>query len=216
MNKSRLNNHFKLIFSDQEFQYVFICAVLMTICHVFMYIDSGYQIEPLIRICYCAVFFIMSLVYGRRWFPFQFLIVGFSVMYFNKWNNPTSFLLIAFVALMYQKWKKVLFISYGFAVAICLCIGHRNWAHAVLHILYCAGVYLLLLYIRKSFQNKYKLKLNDDEKEILSQMEAGKLKKEIEGYSKNTITSKIQSAMERNGCSSEGELLFRYKYLGSG
>lgn len=208
-----LRDHFKKIFIDKQMAYIFIAAICFTICHVYMFIDSGYMIEPLIRICYCGLFFVMALIFGRKWMPLQFLVIAFSVMYFNRWYNPISFLLVAAVALKYPKWKIVLFVVYGIAVIICLAISNRNWAHGFLHYGYCAGVYLICVDIRREFRSKEVLILTESEKEILEQLKNRKLKKEITGYSKNTVTQKIKDAMERNNCSTEGELMCKFKEI---
>lgn len=207
----KLKRHFAIIFSDAQFTWIFAASILMTICHVYMLIDSGFQIEPLIRVCYCAIWFPMALIIGRKWLPFQSLIIAFSVLYFNKWLNPTSFLLVATVTFWYPKYKNILFMIYGAAVLVCLGIGNRNFAHMTLHGIYCVGIYFILLGLKQSFQANCCLVLTIDEKDILNQLSSGKLKKEITGYSKNTITKKIQDAMDRNGCSTEGELVCRYK-----
>lgn len=207
----KLKKHFSLIFSDTQFSWIFAASILMTICHVYMLIDSEYQIEPLIRVCYCFVWFPMALIFGRKWMPFQFLLIAFSVLYFNKWLNPTSFLLVAAVTFWYPKYRVKLFVFYGAAVLVCLGIGNRNFAHMTLHCIYCLGVYFVLLGVKQSFRAQGCLVLTIDEKDILSQVANGKLKKEVTGYSKNTVTKKIQEAMDRNSCSTEGELVCRYK-----
>lgn len=208
---NRIERHFVLIFSDTQFKWIFLASIIMTICHVFMFIDSRFMIEPFIRVCYCAIWFPMALTFGRKWMPFQFLIIAFSVLYFNKWLNPTSFLLVATVAFWYPQYRNHLLIAYIAAVMVCLGIGHRNFAHMTLHFLYCAGIYCILMGLKQSFKQSGCMVLTLDEKDILDQISAGKLKKEISGYSKNTVTRKIQDAMERNNCSTDGELLYRYK-----
>lgn len=208
---NKLKRHFAVIFADTQFMWIFVASILMTICHVYMMIDSKFMIEPTIRVAYCCIWFPMALIFGRKWMPFQFLIIAFSILYFNKWLNPTSFLLVATVAFWYPKYRNHLFVIYGAAVLVCLGLAHRNFAHMTLHCIYCVGIYFVLLGLKQSLQAQSCLILTLDEKDILSQLSAGKLRKEIDGFSKNTITKKIQEAMERNNCSTEGELIHRYK-----
>lgn len=52
--------------------------------------------------------------------------------------------------------------------------------------------------------------LNYDEKLIVDKLAEGFLMKEIDGYSKNTKTKYLKSAMKRNGCSTKEELIARY------
>ena len=55
-----------------------------------------------------------------------------------------------------------------------------------------------------------KLNLKDDEKKILTELKSGKLQKEIEGFSEQTITAKLKNARERNMCETTSELLAKY------
>ena len=54
------------------------------------------------------------------------------------------------------------------------------------------------------------MSLTDDERKILDEMVAGKLQKEIDLFSPQTITAKIKSARERNLCETTAELLSKY------
>ena len=173
------------------------------------------MIEPLIRISYCIIFFVMTLIMGRKWLRWQFILIAFSILYFNKWYNPISFLLIVAVVFKFPRMKKPLFVVYVFAVLICLGLGRRNFAHAVLHYGYCIGIYLICMDIRKSFQSTCCLLLTHDENEIIKQLASGKMKKEVTGYSKNTVTDRVKAAVARNNCSNDGELICRYKDVGA-
>ena len=54
------------------------------------------------------------------------------------------------------------------------------------------------------------LNLTDDERKILDELLAGKMQKEIDLFSPQTITAKIKSARERNLCDTTPELLTMY------
>ena len=54
------------------------------------------------------------------------------------------------------------------------------------------------------------LLLTDDERIVLNELAAGKLQKQIEQFSVNTVTKLIKNAMERNNCKSKTELLHKY------
>ncbi len=60
------------------------------------------------------------------------------------------------------------------------------------------------------------LNLKEDERYILDQLRAGKLQKEIEGYSEQSITAKLKNARERNMCESTAELLAKYTVENNG
>lgn len=207
MNK--LKAHFTDLFSDEKMVRLFVVAIGALICDVYMYVDSGYKIEPLIRICYCVLFFPMAMIFGRKWVPFQYLIIAFSILYFNKWYNPTSFFLVACVALRHRKYRVPLFVLYGIAVFICLFISRRNWAHGLLHALYCVSIYFIALDIRSEF--KRRLKATDEELAIIKQIAEGKEMKEIEGFSEYTIYAKLREARLRNNVRKNYQLVELYE-----
>ena len=54
------------------------------------------------------------------------------------------------------------------------------------------------------------LLLTDDERIVLEHLADGKLQKEIEEYSQNTVTKHIRNAMNRNQCKTKAELIHRF------
>ena len=54
------------------------------------------------------------------------------------------------------------------------------------------------------------LLLTDDERAVLREMAGGKLQKQIDLFSQNTITKLLKNAMERNLCKTKAELLHKY------
>ena len=204
-------NHIKHVLSDRQVLAMMLGTLLLLVCFTYMYIDSGYMVEPLIRICYCLLFFVMVLTFGRRWIPYQLLVVAFSILYFNKWVNPTSFLLVCGFTYIKPRLRSPVLALYAVAVAVCLAIGHRTWAHGLAHLLFCTGIYFLLAAIRAGYSDARRLRMTEDESRILEQLAAGKMKKEVTGYSRNTVTEKIRNCMRRNGCTTEGELIYRFR-----
>ena len=75
-------------------------------------------------------------------------------------------------------------------------------------------VYVFMFQIKMNYVfaiNKPKaLNLTEDEKAILNELAKGKLQKEIDLFSEQTITHKLKSARERNMCNSTAELLAKY------
>ena len=65
--------------------------------------------------------------------------------------------------------------------------------------------------IKKEIKSSIKpLDLTPGEDGVLSQLADGKMIKEIEGFSKNTKTDYIESAMLKNGCKNKNELIALY------
>lgn len=55
------------------------------------------------------------------------------------------------------------------------------------------------------------LLLTDDERNVLKELAAGKLQKQIDIFSQNTITKLLKNAMERNLCKTKAELIYKFK-----
>lgn len=189
-------------------QRLFIVAIGMLVCNIFMWIESGYDVEPLIRICYCILFIPMALVLGRKWIPIQYLIIAFSVLYFNKWYNPVSFILVSVVAIRHRKFMIPLFVMYGLAVMVCLGIGHRSWRHGAWHLFFCIWWFFIVTDIKNELRRR--LYATVDEVNIIKQLAEGKKKKEIEGFSQNTVYDKLKKARKRNNVEDNEQLVELY------
>lgn len=78
-----------------------------------------------------------------------------------------------------------------------------------IHLIYCVMFYTKITYVF-AVNKPERLNLTDDEKKILDELLAGKMQKEIELFSPQTITQKIKNARERNICETTAELLSLY------
>ena len=54
------------------------------------------------------------------------------------------------------------------------------------------------------------LMITDDERAVLKELAKGKLQKQIDLFSQNTITKLLKNAMERNLCKTKNELINRF------
>ena len=79
-------------------------------------------------------------------------------------------------------------------------------------VIHCVYIYMFKTKLQYVFKvNKpSKLNLTDDERKILDELLTGKMQKEIDLFSPQTITAKIKSARERNLCDTTPELLTLY------
>lgn len=74
----------------------FILAGILSICHVEQFIDSGYRIEPLLRLILCAAYIPAGLIWREKSLPLIFPIFAYAILIFNGYNNYTSFFIIIF------------------------------------------------------------------------------------------------------------------------
>ena len=78
-----------------------------------------------------------------------------------------------------------------------------------IHLIYCVMFYTKMNYVF-AIHKPEKLNLTDSERQILDLKLQGKMQKEIDLYSPQTITAKMKSARERNLCETTEELMAKY------
>ena len=78
-----------------------------------------------------------------------------------------------------------------------------------IHSLNCVLFYACARYLFAAIPQTTLL-LTDDERIVLSELAEGKLQKQIEAFSPNTVTKLIKNALERNNCKSKTELLHKF------
>jgi len=121
---------------------------------------------------------------------------------------------------IFPKWKIAAFSIYVIEIFI-VCMRHNKTPiHLLYHISLCLVLYFavtkVIAEIRRrtiiefTTESKKRLVLLPAEEEIIKQRAAGKLMKEIEGYSKNTKTAHIKNAMVRNNCKTPEEIIALY------
>jgi DNA-binding NarL/FixJ family response regulator len=80
----------------------------------------------------------------------------------------------------------------------------------LIHLVYVKMFQIKMNYVF-AINKPEKLNLTEDEKAILSELAKGKLQKEIELFSEQTITHKLKNARERNMCNSTAELVSKFQ-----
>ena len=200
------------------------CAVcVLFVLLAFFHWDYSHYTEHLqcyLRCGFCLLIALSTLIFYRIGFSVVLLIYAYTLIYFNTFFNFTSFFCVLFAIKSTPKLTIPALILY--VVDVVVLFGQRNLVISALaiHFTWCI-IFTILFYIffilkpkniftEKSKQSVTKLNLNNDEKFILSELIEGKLQKQIEGYSVNTVTKHIKNAMERNNCNSKKDLLFRF------
>ena len=108
------------------------------------------------------------------------------------------------------KMKKVAPFVYLVNVFIAFTLKRLGIVPFVIHCIYIFMFQTKLQYVFK-VNKPNKLNLTDDERKILDELKAGKMQKEIDLFSQQTISAKIKSARERNLCETTNELLTQYR-----
>jgi DNA-binding CsgD family transcriptional regulator len=149
---------------------------------------------------------------------FFFLRIGFSVsillyayvlVYFNNFFNYTSFLFVLFAVYCTPKIRDKALLFYAIDVFVIFAIKQYAILTLGIHGLNCLLFYLLSTRVF-GFVQETTLLLTDDERLVLSELAAGKMQKQIDQFSQNTITKLIKNAQMRNNCKSKTELIHRF------
>ena len=108
------------------------------------------------------------------------------------------------------KLKKVAPWIYLANVVISFSLKRLDIVAFLIHIIYVFMFQIKMNYVF-AINKPTVLNLTDDEKAILSELAKGKLQKEIDLFSEQTITHKLKNARERNMCNSTGELVEKFR-----
>ena len=187
----------------------FILAAILIICHIGQFIDSGYHIEPLLRVILWAVYIPAGLIWREKCLPYIFAIFAYAVLIFNRFQNYTSFFLIIFCIQLNKKWEYQYLAFYFIDVAICLVLHQLAATHAIIHIFNCVWIYAAYK-VLFTLKPRATLDLEPDEAQILAEWAEVKEIKAVRSFSHNTVYEKLRAARIRNDCTSNDELLKKY------
>lgn len=140
---------------------------------------------------------------------FALLVFSCVLVYVNNFYNYATifFMLIAVGA--NPKLRKVAPWIYLVNVIVSFTLKRLGIIPFVIHVVYMFMFQIKVNYVF-SVNKPETLNLTDDEKLILDELLDGKMQKEINLYSQQTITAKIKSARERNLCETTAELMSMY------
>ena len=198
-----------------------VVCVLFVLLAFFHYDYSHYteHTQCFIRCGFCLFIALSTALFYRIGFSVSFLAYAYTLIYFNTFFNFTSFVYVLIAIRCTPKLKIPALVLY--VIDIIVLFGQRQLVISALaiHITCCIIISILLYIFFGIFKQESEpvksdsdslLKLNDDERNILSELAKGKLQKQVNGYSENTVTKHLKNAMERNNCKSKTELMHKY------
>lgn len=199
-------NKLKSLFSDNV--RIITCLSSLALCgyHIYQYFLIGNNV-CFLRI---AMYFVLSLtifMFSFKVMYLELIIMSLVASYFNSFINFTQFFVILLACRMYRKSENWLLALYALNESVALMIQGKNISHLIIHLLTCIFFYMIYFFINKPKV----LDLKPDEEEIVKQLAAGKLQKQIDLYSKNIIKDKLDHAKDRNHIIDTDELVFLYK-----
>ena len=199
-------NKLKSLFSDNV--RIIACLSSLALCgyHVYQYFLIGNNI-CFLRIAMYLILALTIFMFSFRIMYLELIIMALIASYFNSFINFTQFFVILLACRMYRKSENWLLALYALNESVALMIQGKNISHLIIHLLTCIFFYMIYFFINKPKV----LDLKPDEEEIVKQLAAGKLQKQIDLYSKNIIKDKLDHAKDRNHIIDTEKLVFLYK-----
>lgn len=207
---TKLKQKYLLLINDKDLLHIFLLHLLLILLHFYESRTSNIEYHWYLRAGGCGVIALCIFLFGRKGLAYGLLIYSCSLVYINMFYNYATifFMLIAIGA--NPKLKKVAPWIYLANVVISFDLQRLGIIAFLIHIVYVRMFQIKMNYVFAINKPK-KLNLTADEKAILLELTKGKLQKEIELFSEQTITHKLKNARERNLCNSTGELVEKFK-----
>ena len=208
MNK--IKKHFIELGKDKFLLMILALHCFLAVCHFCHSYMSDIQYHGDLRFAGCLLIALLIVLFGRKGMAFGFVIYACSLIFVNTFYNYGSIFLMLISFGAYPKIRTPSIILYSICVVISFSLQKLLAFSVAIHFLYLILFWLCTKYVYK-VNAPQTLNLKDDEVYILSELAKGKMQKEIDGFSQQTITAKLKNARERNMCETTAELLSLYK-----
>lgn len=197
--------------NDRNLVFLTAALTVLVAINIYFYIDSGYLIEPLLRIILFSIAIPFLVFIGNPSLPYLMAGIALVLAQTITFTNYTPYILIYIALTMKEKWKWPLLTLYGIDIVI-VCMRHsKSPLHLIAHFGICIIIYFLLGVQVSSVRKQKPLDLTPDEEYVVSELAKGKLQKEVEGYSENTVSKKLKNCRKKNGCVNNEELIALYR-----
>lgn len=205
----KLIQKYQLLINDKHLLHIFLLHLLLIALHFYEYKTSSIEYYWYLRAGGCGLISFFIFLFGRKGLAYGLLIFSCSLVYVNNFYNYATifFMLIAIGA--NPKLKNIAPWVYLVNVVVSFSLKRLDIVAFLIHIVYVFMFQIKMNYVF-AINKPTALNLTDDEKAILSELAKGKLQKEIDLFSEQTITHKLKNARERNMCNSTAELLSKY------
>ena len=196
--------------SDRLLFAILLIHLLLAFFHMgYSFYTENDPTQCYIRAGFCATIALATFLFLRVGFSITILLYAGALLYFNNFFNYTSFLFVLFAIYATPKLQPYAVLYYAIAVFIVFALkGHAIMTLAI-HGLNCVLFYTCARFLFAE-KTQSTLLLTDDERLVLNELTEGKLQKQIEAFSPNTVTKLIKSAQERNHCKTKAELQHKF------
>lgn len=203
-----------LLKNDSDLLKIFLLHILLIGLHFYEYKTNSIEYYWYIRAGGCGLISLLIFLFGRKGLSYGLMIFSCTLIYVNNFYNYATifFMLIAIGA--NPKLKKIAPWIYLLNIIVSYSLKKLDIIAFLIHIIYVFMFQIKINYVF-AVNKPEKLNLTEDEKLILAELAKGKLQKEIDLFSEQTITKKLKIARERNLCNSTGELVEKFKQTNS-
>lgn len=171
--------------------YICIAANILYMPLVFLFRERG--------------FFIFNVTYGLA---FIFMAAEYQTYLYN---NYSALFFLSLVIFYRPQYKHYFYLVYFVGATLAFLINQEDLVEFLIHTGRSYWFILTLNFMLKRQMKPDPLELTEDEAAIIRELAAGKQQKELDLFSKNTISKKLKEARERNNAATNSELVARYK-----
>ena len=204
-----LRNRIELLKNDKQLALIMLLHIVLIGLHVYEWKVGDIEYYWYLRAGGCGVIALFIFLFGRKGLAWSLVIFACVLVYINNFYNYATifFMLVAMGA--NPKLRKVAPWIYLVNVFVAYTMKRLGITPFMIHLIYCVMFYTKMNYVF-AIHKPEKLNLTDSERQILDLKLQGKMQKEIDLYSPQTITAKMKSARERNLCETTEELMAKY------
>ena len=200
----------ELLRNDKKLSLIFFLHLLLIVLHVYENYVGNIEYHWYLRAGGCGLISFCIFFFGRKGLAWALMIYACVLVYINNFYNYATifFMLVAMGA--DPKLKKVAPFIYITNVFIAFTLKRLGITPFSIHLVYCIMFYTKIGYVF-AIHKPETLNLTQDEKNILEELAKGKMQKEIDLFSQQTISGKLKNARERNLLETTSDLIIKYK-----
>ena len=205
-----LKSRIELLRQDRKLALILLLHVILIALHFYEWKVGNIEYYWYLRAGGCAVISLGIFFFGRKGLSYGLMIFSCTLVYINNFYNYASifFMLIAIGA--NPKLRKIA--PWIYLVNVFIAYSQKKFGITpfLIHIIYCVMFYPKMGYVF-AIHKPETLNLTEDERKILEELAKGKLQKEIDLYSQQTISAKLKHARERNMIDTTADLIIKFK-----
>lgn len=204
-----LRSRIELLKNDKQLALIMLLHIVLIGLHVYEWQVGDIEYYWYLRAGGCGLIALFIFLFGRKGLAWSLVIFACALVYINNFYNYATIFFILVAMGADPKLRKVAPWIYLVNVFIAYTIKRLDITPFAIHLIYCVMFYTKMNYVF-AIHKPEKLNLTDSERQILDLKLQGKMQKEIDLYSQQTITAKMKAARERNLCETTEELMAKY------